>query len=80
MPNMSPMQMMQMLRQGGNPQQAIMKMMSQQANNNPIMANLLQLAQNGNGAEIEKVARNLLQGQGYDFDKEFKQFTSQLGL
>lgn len=73
-------QMMQMIKNGGNPQQMVMNMLNQQAQNNPMMGNLLEMAKNGNGAGIEKIARNLLQSQGYDFDKEFKQFTSSFGL
>ena len=44
------------------------------------MANLLSLAQNNNGAEIETVARNLFKEKGLDFDKEFSKFKNMLGI
>jgi hypothetical protein len=36
--------------------------------------NLIRLAREGNGAEIEKIARNLACQRGVDFDKEFQAF------
>lgn len=78
--NMNPMQLMQMMRGGGNPQQLVMNMLQQQAGNNPMMANLLNLAKSGNTKEIEQVARNMLKEQGKDFDKEFASFRQNYGL
>lgn len=75
-----PMQFFQMMRQGGNPQQLIINMMAQNASSNPILSNLLSLAQQGKSADIEKIARNLLSSQGYDFDKEFTSFKNNLGF
>ncbi len=73
---MNPMLMnfMQLMKSGGNPQQLVMNMLSAQAENNPMMANLLQLAQKGDSANIEQIARNMLKSQGLDFDKEFGEF------
>lgn len=42
--NVNPMQIIQLMKSGQNPQQMIMQMLSQQAQNNPIAANLLQMA------------------------------------
>ena len=42
--------------------------------------NLLNLAKEGNGPEIEKIARNLCEQRGLDFDKEFANFKKNLGL
>ena len=42
--------------------------------------NLIKLAKEGNGAEIEKIARNIVAQRGMDFDKEFAAFKRQLGL
>lgn len=75
-----PMYFLQMMRQGKNPQQLMFNMMTQSASNNPILSNLLSLAQQGKSADIEKVARNLLSSQGYDFDKEFASFRTTLGF
>lgn len=74
------MQFMQMFRQGNNPQTMIMQMLQEQAGNNPIGKNLLQLAQNKDGQGIEQIARNLCAQRGLDFDTEFANFKQQLGL
>jgi hypothetical protein len=42
--------------------------------------NLLSLAQAGNTADIEKIARNICAQRGIDFDKEFTAFKQSLGL
>ena len=55
---MNPMQIIQLIKQGQNPQQLVMMMLQQQANT-PLGVNLLQLAQQGQTAEIEKIARNI---------------------
>ena len=71
--NVNPMQLIQMIKQGQNPQQLMMQILQQQANT-PLGANLLKLAQNGQTAEIEKIARNLCKEKGVDFDQEFSNF------
>lgn len=43
-------------------------------NNNPMMGNLINMAQKGDKQGIENFARNLYKGQGRDFDKEFADF------
>lgn len=76
----NPIQLIQMIRNGQNPQQLMLSILQGQANT-PIGANLLQLAQNGNGAEIEKVVRNLYAQQGgTNFDEDIKAFRRMLGL
>ena len=40
---MNPMQLMQMMRSGGNPQQALITMMKRQAGNNPVMNNAIHI-------------------------------------
>lgn len=80
MNNLTPMQLIQFIKSGGNPQQMVMNMLQQTSGSNPMMANLLNLAKTGNGAGIEQVARNLLSSQGYDFDKEFSLFIKMMGI
>ena len=75
---MNPMQIIQMIKGGSNPQQLIMSFLQQQ--NNPIANNLLQMAQNGNTSGIEQIARNICAQKGLDFDKEFSSFKQQLGI
>jgi hypothetical protein len=43
-------------------------------------ANLYELAKKGDTAEIERIARNIAQTRGIDFDKEFPSFVESLGL
>ena len=74
----NPMQIIQMIKSGSNPQQLIMSFLQQQ--NNPMANNLLQMAQNGNTSEIEQIARNICAQKGLDFDKEFNSFKQQLGI
>ncbi len=78
--NMNPMQMMQFIRNSGNPQQLMMNMLEQQSGNNPMVANLLNLAKANKTSDIEQVARNLLKEQGKDYDKEFANFKQMFGL
>lgn len=75
---MNPMQIIQMIKSGSNPQQLIMSFLQQQ--NNPMANNLLQMAQNGNTNGIEQIARNICAQKGLDFDKEFNSFKQQLGI
>ncbi len=78
--NMNPMQMMQFIRNGGNPQQFVMNMLEQQSGNNPMVANLLDLAKHNKTSDIEQIARNMLKEQGKDYDKEFANFKQMFGL
>lgn len=75
---MNPMAFLQMLK-GGNPKTFLMNMLSQQmGNQNPMIKNLLDMAQNGDNGGVETFARNLCKEKGLDFDKEFKSFMSQI--
>lgn len=74
------MQIIQMIRNGQNPQQLVMNMMKQQFQGNPMGANLINMAQQGDTAQIEQFARNLVASQGKDFDQEFSAFKQSLGL
>lgn len=78
--NMNPIQVMQFICNSGNPQQMIMNMLEQQSGNNPMMANLLNLAKQNKTSDIEQIARNMLKEQGKDYDKEFANFKRMFGL
>jgi len=65
--NVNPMQLIQLIRQGNNPQQLIMSIL-QQNTNNPILNNASNLAQMGNVPALETLARNLAKQRGLDFD------------
>lgn len=76
--NINPMQLIQMIKGGQNPQQLVMNILQQQGQNNPILNNAMNLAQGGNTSALEMLARNLAAQRGLDFDKEFANFKSQL--
>lgn len=77
---MNPMDLIQMIRNGQNPQQTMLSILEEQAQTNPFEANLLQLAKNNDTAGIEQIARNIAESRGLDFDKEFTNFKNMLGL
>ena len=72
--------MIEMVKNRQNPEQMMLQYLQQQAQQNPMGQNLLSLAQSGNTADIEKIARNICAQRGVDFDKEFAAFKQSLGL
>ncbi len=80
MPNINNMMEFMQMAKTGNPQQLVMGMLQQRAQGNPIFANILSLAQNGNTGEIENIVRNMAKERGVDFDKEFNSFRQMFGL
>lgn len=75
----NPMQLMQMLR-GGNPQQVLMNLLNQQAGNNPVMRNALDMVQRGDTKGVEQLARNMANEKGIDVDKAVAEIRKQLGM
>lgn len=75
MPKLPP-QFLQMIR-GGNPQQIAMDFLQQNSAGNPMLQNILDLANKGDGAAVEQVCRNVLKSKGYDPDELMKSFQSQ---
>lgn len=68
---MNPMQLLQsFITKGMSPQKIIEQMMG----NNPMVNNLVKMANSGNEAGIETFARNMFKEKGRDFDKEFAEF------
>ena len=76
----NPAQLIQMIKEGQNPQQLLISILEGQAKNNPMSANLLELAKKRDSASIEQIARNLCASKGMDFDKEFSSFKQNLGV
>ena len=70
----NPMMLIQMIKQGQNPQQLLMSILEGQAGTNPVSSNLLDLVKNNRTADIETFARNYFASNGLDFDKEFNAF------
>ena len=66
------MQIINMLRGIQNPKDAVMNIVK--SNNNPMIKNLVEMAEKGDRQGVENFARNLMKEQGKDFDKEFGDF------
>ena len=68
----NPIQLMNMLKSIKNPKEAVINMVK--SNNNPMVKNLVEMAEKGQNDKIEEFARNLFKEQNRDFDKEFGEF------
>ena len=55
-----------------NPQQLVLKMLAN--NTNPMLNNLIKMANAGNTKGVETFAKNIMKEQGIDFEKEFSNF------
>lgn len=67
--------------QKGDPQKIAMSLLQESSQNgNPVANHLMTLAQSGNSREIERIARNIAQEKGIDFDKEFNSFKQMFRL
>ena len=77
----NPFQMINMIKQGGNPQQLVMGMLEQKAQQgNPVFKNLLNMVQQGDTQGVESIVRNMAKEKGIDFDTEFNSFRRKFGL
>lgn len=76
MAQVDPRQLIAMIKNGQNPQQLMLSVL-ETMQDTPFGANLLNLARNGQTAEIEKIARNITSQRGMDYDKEFNAFKQQ---
>lgn len=74
--NVNPLQLIQLIKGGQNPQQLMMNILQQQGNNNPILQNAATMAQNGNMSGLEMLARNLAAQRGINYDQAFSEFKS----
>lgn len=74
-------QVIAMIKQGAaSPQQITLSLLESRMKGTPMGDNLINLARNGQTAEIEKIARNLATQQGVDFDRELEAFRRMLGF
>lgn len=75
---MNPMQMMQAFR---NPQAFMQSMMNNnQAMQNPILKNALEMAQKGDKQGVEELARNLCREKGVNPEEAIGKIKSQFGM
>lgn len=68
----NPMQFMNVLKGIKSPKDAVINMIK--TNNNPMVKNLVEMAEKGQNDKIEEFARNLFREQNRDFDQEFGEF------
>lgn len=61
-----------------NPKQMVMNMLKN--NSNPILKNLIEMAERGDKKGVEQFARNLMREQGRDFDKEMNQLKQNFNI
>lgn len=78
--NVNPIEIINSIRNGQNPQQLMIKILEDQMGSTPMGENLLTLVKQGRTDEIERIARNAAAAQGLDFDKEFNAFKKKFGL
>lgn len=65
-------QMLDMLKGIKDPKQAVIDILK--TNTNPMLKNLVEMAEKGDTKGVEQFARNLYQQQGRNFDKELGDF------
>ena len=75
-----PIDIINMLKNGGNPQQIVLSMLPEEQMTNPVIKNLVQLAQNNDTQSLQQFARNMFQEKGLDFDQEFNSFKQRFGI
>lgn len=74
---MNPMQIIKSFMTKGMTPKGIVKNM---IGNNPILGNLVEMADRGDTQGVEKFARNLLKERGLDFDKEMANMKKTLNI
>ena len=76
----SPANLIAMIKQGQNPQQLMMSVLENQMQGTPLGDNLLTLAKNNQTGDIEKIVRNLFQQKGLNYDQALSNLKNVLGL
>lgn len=71
---------MQLIKKGSNPEQLVLTMLEQNAGDNPMLLNMLQLVKQKKTDELEQVVRNAAKEKGIDFDSEFNAFKTMIGF
>lgn len=71
------MNVLSALKNGGTPKEIVLNMLAKGAvNKNPAMQQLIELAQKGDNATLEEMARKLFAQNGRSYDEEFAKFQS----
>lgn len=80
MTNFNPLQVINALKTGQNPQQIVLQITKERLGSTPFGQNIVNLAEQNKSAEIESIVRNICNQRGIDFDKEFNSFKKQMGI
>lgn len=72
----NPMQFMNMLKGIKSPKDAVINMIK--SNNNPMVKNLVEMAEKGQIEELKTFARNLYKDSGRNFDEEYNSFIEKI--
>lgn len=67
-----------LIKNGKNPQQLVTYILETQMSNTPMGANLLNLAKANKTGDIEHIVRNIFSQRGLDYDKELASFKQML--
>lgn len=78
--SVDPNQLIQMIKNGANPQQLMLNVLENQMRGTPTGDNLINMIKQGRTSEIEQFARNFSKQNGKDFDTEFNNFKKMLGI
>lgn len=78
--SVDPNQLIQMIKNGANPQQLMLNVLENQMRGTPTGDNLINMIKQGRTSEIEQFARNFSKQNGKDFDTEFNNFKRMLGI
>ena len=77
MNNLNPMQLLGMLK-NGNPQDVAKQIIKQNFSSDPLMQNLLKMAESGNEQGLKQFAFNFFKSQGSSLEKEMTNFMNVL--
>lgn len=77
MNNMNPMQLLSMLKIN-SPQQVATQIINQNFSSDPLMLNLLKMAESGNEQGLKQFASNFFKSQGSSLEKEMTNFMNML--
>ena len=71
---------LKMIKAGQTPEQLVLIYLNQMGKTNPFVNNLLTLAYQNDNKGLEKIARNVCEQRGLDYDMEIDAFKEQLGV
>ena len=72
----NPMQFINMLKSIKSPKDAVINMIK--SNNNPMIKNLVEMAEKGQIEELKTFGRNLYKDSGRNFDEEYNSFIEKI--